>query len=87
MVPPSEIKSNVVERLKAKLNEARRQGFKVRMEFLDGEQASWCVIGGDPTLFVDQSQTAAEQLRQLDETLAAYHRQTVAEAPSAPRAA
>lgn len=70
-LPPNPA-TNIVQRLKAKLGEARSQGFKIRMEFFDDEQASWCVIGGVPTLFVDQSQTAAEQLRQLDEILAAY---------------
>ena len=47
-------------------------GLKVRLEPLDGQQASWCVIGGVPTVFVDLSQTAAEQLQQLEESLAAY---------------
>ena len=64
--------ANVVGRLKEKLKEARSQGFKIRMEMLDDEQASWCVVGGIPTLFVDLSQSAAEQLRQVDETLQAY---------------
>jgi hypothetical protein len=63
---------NVVGRLKAKLKEARSLGFKIRMEMLDDEQASWCVVGGVPTLFVDLSQSAAEQIRQVDETLQAY---------------
>ena len=64
--------TNVVGRLKEKLKEARSHGFKIRMEMLDDEQASWCVVGGVPTLFVDLSQSAAEQLRQVDETLQAY---------------
>ena len=63
---------NVVQRLKQRLAQARREGFKVRLEVLDGEQATWCEIAGVPTLFVDLSQTAAEQLRQLEETLSAY---------------
>lgn len=63
---------NVVARLKARLSAARSLGFKVRMELLDDEQASWCEIGGVPTLFVDLSQTAAEQLKQVEETLASY---------------
>ena len=80
MVPHSDIQANVVQRLHAKLKEARSQGFKVRMEIFDDEQASWCVIAGVPTIFVDQSQTASEQLRQIDETLAAYHQQAAADA-------
>lgn len=42
------------------------------MEVLEDEQASWCVIAGVLTLFVDLSQTAAEQLRQVEETLNGY---------------
>lgn len=63
---------NVVSRLKRRVDDARRLGFKVRMEPLDGQQATWCEIAGVPTLFIDLSQTAAEQLRQLNETLVAY---------------
>ncbi|MGI9473438.1 MAG: hypothetical protein ACR2NZ_17990 [Rubripirellula sp.] len=63
---------NVVVRLKKRLRQARSAGFRVRMDVLDDEQASWCVIGGIPTLFVDLSQTASEQLQQVEETLAAY---------------
>jgi len=70
---------NIVLRLKAKLKEARSHGFKVRVELLDDEQGSWCVIAGVPTLFVDLSQTAAEQLRQVEQTLEAYQCQIAAE--------
>lgn len=63
---------NVVSRLRQRLHDARATGFKVRMEVLDDEQASWCVISGVLTLFVDLSQTAAEQLQQVEETLNAY---------------
>ena len=63
---------NVVSRLKQRLADARSLGFKVRMELLDDEHASWCEIAGVPTLFVDLSQTAAEQLHQVEETLVAY---------------
>ncbi len=63
---------NVVSRLRSRLDDARGLGFRVRMVALDGEQATWCVIGGVPTLFVDLSQTAAEQLQQVNESLKAY---------------
>lgn len=66
------VEENVVVRLRGRIAEARTLGFKVRMEALDGEQATWCEIAGVPTLFVDLSQTAAEQLQQLEETLASY---------------
>ncbi len=67
---------NVVARLKRRIDDARSLGFKVRMEPLDGEQATWCEIAGIPTLFIDLSQTAAEQLRQLEESLTTYCRRT-----------
>ncbi len=63
---------NVVTRLRRRIREAKAMGFKVRSEWLDDEQATWCEVGGVKTLFVDLSQTAAEQLRQLDETLEAF---------------
>lgn len=66
--------NDVVSRLRQTLHEARGIGFKVRMEVLDDEQASWCVIAGVLTLFVDLSQTASEQLQQVEETLNTYHR-------------
>ncbi len=68
---------NVVARLKRRLDDARGLGFRVRMEPLDGQQATWCVIAGVPTLFVDLSQTAAEQLHQVDESLAGYCQQRI----------
>ena len=64
---------NIIQRLSSKLKKARSQGFRVRLEVLDDETASWCVIAGVPTLFIDQSQPASEQLQQLEEILAAYH--------------
>lgn len=68
-MPPEQ---HVVARLQHRIDEARAIGFKIRIEPLDGGQATWCEIAGVPTLFIDLSQTAAEQLRQLDETLAGY---------------
>lgn len=68
------LEENVVSRLKGRLADARELGLRVRMEPLEGEQATWCEIAGVPTLFVDLSQTASEQLQQLDETLTAYLR-------------
>ena len=60
----------MVAKVETELQDAGR-GFKVRMEVLEDEQASWCVIAGVLT-FVDLSQTAAEQLRQVEETLNGY---------------
>jgi len=82
---------NVVARLRRRIEDARSLGFKVRLEPLDGELATWCEIGGVPTLFVDLSQTAAEQLQQLDEALATYcrggdHQRSDHRADDSPRA-
>lgn len=64
--------ANVVERLKLQLKRAEKLGMRVRQEVLSDEQATWCEIAGVPTLFVDHSQSAPEQLRQVEETLDAY---------------
>lgn len=65
---------NVVQRLKHQLGRAREMGFDVRMEMLPDQQATWCEIDGVRTLFVDLSQTAQEQLKQVEETLENYSR-------------
>ena len=65
--PPHE---NVLQRLQRRTEEARRLGFEVRAEYLDGPQATWCQLGSRRIIFIDLSQTAAEQLQQLNETLA-----------------
>ncbi len=64
--------ANVVERLKQQLRRAEQLGMRVRQEVLSDQQATWCEIAGVPTLFVDHSQTAAEQLKQVEETLQSY---------------
>lgn len=66
---------NIVQRLQSRLADARKLGLAVRLEVLENEQPSWCEIGGVPTLFIDLTQTAAEQLRQVDEILDCYQRQ------------
>jgi len=71
---------NIVERLKSRLAEVRAMGFTIRLEVLDDEEPAWCEIGGIPTLFVDLTQTAVEQLRQIDEILAAYQNHVAARA-------
>lgn len=71
-----ESSDNVVARLQQRLIDARQAGLEVRLELLDGQQATWCEIAGSPTLFVDLSQTAAEQLQQVDEAVRAYHSDT-----------
>jgi hypothetical protein len=61
---------NVIERLQQRIRDAKGMGFRIRSEWLDDQQATWCEIGGVKTIFIDRSQTAAEQLEQLEESLA-----------------
>ncbi len=75
------MEENVVKRLKNRLADARSLGFTVRVELLEDQTATWCEIAGIPTLFVDISQPAGEQLQQVDDALNSYrvevqHRQT-----------
>ncbi|TWT82191.1 hypothetical protein CA13_36520 [Planctomycetes bacterium CA13] len=73
---------NVVERLKRRSAEAKKLGFHLRTELLDGEQATWCMIGMKKTIFIDLSQTAAEQLRTLDEILADFRNEAKKSQPA-----
>lgn len=61
---------NVVERLRERIRDAKGMGIRIRSEWLDDQQATWCEIGGVKTIFIDLSQTATEQLEQLEESLA-----------------
>lgn len=71
-VSPRQDRENVVQRLRRRADDARRMGFEVRAECLDGQHATWCQIGDRRIVFMDLSQSAAEQLQQLDETLASF---------------
>lgn len=70
--PPGQDRENIVQRLRRRADEARRMGFEVRAECLEGQHATWCQIGDRRIVFMDLSQSAAEQLQQLDETLASF---------------
>jgi len=61
---------NIVQRLRRRIRETRRLGIDVRLEWLDGGQCDWCVIGKEIVVFLDSGQTAAEQLAQLEEIVA-----------------
>jgi hypothetical protein len=63
---------NVVERLRAKIRQARSKGFVVRQEILGEQPSTWCEIGGRKLLFLDAAQSAREQIATLDELLADY---------------
>jgi hypothetical protein len=61
---------NVIERLRQRIRDAKGMGIRIRSEWLDDQQATWCEIGGVKTIFIDLSQSATEQLEQLEESLA-----------------
>jgi len=63
---------NVLQRLQQSLRAARRAGFEIRSEWLDGETAGWCEFGGKRWIFVDLSLPVIEQIAQLEEALAHY---------------
>ena len=67
------MEENIVNRLRNRLADARSLGLNVRLEPLDNQSATWCEIAGIPTLFVDLSQPAGEQLQQVDDALQSFH--------------
>ncbi|WP_153557115.1 hypothetical protein [Roseimaritima sediminicola] len=67
------IERNVVQRMRQRLAEARRAGFRIRTEWLCGETTGWCEFGGSRWIFVDLSLSLPEQLAQLEEALQSYH--------------
>lgn len=60
---------NQVERLKQAIARAKRVGYAVRFEPLGGRGTTWCEIAGRIHLFVDLSQTASEQLGDVESIL------------------
>ncbi len=54
--------TNSVDLLEKAIRHAKSLGISVRTEFLEGIPGGLCRIGGKPHLFLDQSQTAADQL-------------------------
>ena len=53
----------MVQRLKARIKDAKELGFTIRREVLDSEEATWCVLGNKKVIFLDLTQTANEQLK------------------------
>ncbi len=72
------IAHNVVDRLRDGILQAKRMGFRVRVEPLEDGQAGWCQIGSKTMIFIDASLSANEQLSQLGETVADYQHSQVA---------
>lgn len=60
-----------VELLEQALEVARRAGYQIRQEWLDGCQPGACVIKGQKWLFLDPTQSPREQLQEVIEALSA----------------
>jgi len=67
---------HTAEKLDAALAVARRLGYKIRLECLDGQPGGGCEISGKKWLFLDLSLSPQEQLGQVLETLQ-FERQTL----------
>jgi len=57
--------NNSVELLEHAIDYAKKQGFRVRCETLDGTTSGLCRVGNTTTLFLDQSTTASQQLSEI----------------------
>ena len=67
---------HTAEKLDTALAVARRLGYRIRMECLDGHPSGGCEIRGKKWLFLDLSLSPQEQLGQVLETLR-FERQTL----------
>ena len=65
----NETSENVVQRLRRRIAESQSDGTVVRVEILQDHQANWFELRGIRTILLDASQTAAEQLGQLEDIL------------------
>jgi hypothetical protein len=57
--------NNSVELLEQAVEYAKKQGFRVRSESLEGASGGLCRIGNATTIFLDQSATASQQLTEI----------------------
>lgn len=67
--PPTD---HVVRRLQQRMDLARGLGFVVRSEVLGDQPSTWCEVAGKKMMFLDITQTATEQLHQIEQLLAQY---------------
>lgn len=72
MIANEESQPNVVQRLNQQIRTVKKLGFQVRSEVLGDQAATWCEVAGKKMLFLDVSQTAAEQLRQIEDLMSQY---------------
>ncbi len=56
---------NSVELLEHAIGYAKKQGFRVRSETLEGVNGGLCRVGNTTTIFLDQSTTATQQLAEI----------------------
>ena len=65
------IQGTIVKRLQHRIDVAKAMGFEVRNEWLDGPETTWCELRGVKILFLDLSQSATEQLEQVEQAISA----------------
>ena len=61
--------SIIISRLNRFIEQARKMGYEIRQEMLDGQGAAVCQVKGKPCLFLDLSSGPAEQLEAIKNTL------------------
>ncbi len=61
--------NNSVDLLEHAIGYAKKRGFHVRTEVLDGTSSGFCVVGGVSCIFLDQSSTADQQLVEIMKVL------------------
>ncbi len=59
------MRTHTIQLLNLALDEARRKGYEIRREWLDGEGGGACEIRGRRFFFLDLAQEPSESLRQI----------------------
>ncbi len=70
-----------VARLRRLVQAAKHQGFQIRQEPLGQQAGTWCEIGGRATIFLDVTQSAADQLAVLQQALDEYRPRATSQIP------
>lgn len=60
--------SIIVNRLNRFVEQAKKMGYEIRQEMLDGQGAAVCQVKGKPCLFLDLSSGPAEQLEAIKQS-------------------
>ena len=61
--------NNSVELLEHAIIYAKKKGFRIRTEALDGTASGFCLVQGTPNIFLDQASTADQQLVEIMKVL------------------